>query len=208
LVLDSGAHFCDTMRYLFGEVKQVHAVVKQLIPRFFRKGDELVADDREDTWMAILEFERGVTGFWSYSTAAPMHRFTHVVYYATEGALIDTGDAFHGPWGSAFVQHVSGRIRRLNDLAQDFRATIGEEAWQRLFPHGFTDGFTLECYDFVDAVQNNRPPEVTAEDGLKAKAIAIAIYEAAATGKTVRVADVLNGEVEVYQRPINERWNL
>jgi len=208
LVLDSGAHFCDTMRYFFGEVKQVHAVVKQLIPRFFRKGDELVADDREDTWMAILEFERGVTGFWSYSTAAPMHRFTHVVYYATEGALIDTGDAFHGPWGSAFVQHVSGRIRRLNDLAQDFRATIGEEAWQRLFPHGFTDGFTLECYDFVDAVQNNRPPEVTAEDGLKAKAIAIAIYEAATTGKTVRVADVLNGEVEVYQRPINERWNL
>jgi hypothetical protein len=70
-----------------------------------------------------------------------------------------------------------------------------------LFPHGFTDGFTLECYDFVDAIQNNRPPEVTAEDGLKAKAIAIAIYEAATTGKTVRVADVLNGEVEVYQRP-------
>jgi UDP-N-acetyl-2-amino-2-deoxyglucuronate dehydrogenase len=157
--------------------------------------------------MAILEFERGLTGFWSYSNAAPMHRFTHVVYYATEGALIDTGDAFHGPWGSALRSARKRSGRRLNDLAHDFRA-IGEEAWQRLFPHGFTDGFTLECYDFVDAVQNNRPPEVTAEDGLKAKAIAIAIYEAAATGKTVRVADVLNGEVEVYQRPINERWNL
>ncbi len=206
--LDSGVHFCDTIRYLFGEVKQVHAVVKQLVPRFFRKGKDLVPDEREDTWMAILEFERGITGFWSYSTAAPMHRFTHVVYYATDGALVDTGDAFHGPVSSALMQHSSGRVRRLGDLAQDFRAAIGEEEWQRLFPHGFTETFTLECYDFLDAVQNNRPPEVTAEDGLKAKAIALAIYEAATKGQTVQVQDVLNGEVEAYQRPINERWGL
>lgn len=208
LVLDSGAHFCDMMRYLFGEVKQVYAVVKQLIPRFFRKGNELVSDDREDTWMAILEFESGLTGFWSYTNAAPAHRFTHVTYYATEGALIDTGDVFHGPWSNALVQHVNGRVRRLNDLAQDFRNAIGEEAWEKLFPHGFTDGFVLECYDFVDAVQNNRPPEVTVEDGLRAKAISVAIYEAAATGQTVRVQDVIDGEIEVYQRPINEKWNL
>ncbi len=208
LVLDSGAHFCDTIRYLFGEVKQVHAVVKQLLPRLFRKGEELVPDDREDTWMAVLEFESGLTGFWSYTNAAPAHRFTHVVYYATEGALIDTGDAFHGPFSGALVQHANGRVRRLNDLVSDFRAAIGEEKWQRLFPHGFTDGFTLECYDFVDAVQNNRPPEVTAEDGLKAKAIAIAIYEAATTGQTVRLTDVLEGKVEVYQKPLNERWGL
>jgi hypothetical protein len=43
---------------------------------------------------------------------------------------------------------------------------------------------------------------------LKAKAISIAIYEAAMTGQTVKVQDVIDGEVEVYQRPINERWNL
>jgi len=79
---------------------------------------------------------------------------------------------------------------------------------KKLFPHGFTDGFVLECYDFVDAVQNNRPPEVTVEDGLRAKAISIAIYEAATTRQTVKVQDVIDGEVEVYQRPINERWNL
>lgn len=208
LVLDSGAHFCDTIRYIFGDVKQVHAVVKQLIPRPHRKGDEIVLDDREDTWMAVLEFESGVTGFWSYTSAAPTHRFTHVVYYATEGALVDTGDVFHGPVGSALVQHQSGRVRRLGDLAQDFRADIGDEEWNRLFPHGFTDGFTLECYDFLDAIQNNRSPEVTAEDGLKAKAISFAIYEAATTGRTVKMADLLSGEVETYQRPINERWGL
>lgn len=208
LVLDSGVHFCDTIRYLFGDVQKVHAVVKQLIPRPFRKGDEIVMDEREDTWMAVLEFEHGVTGFWSYSASAPMHRFTHVVYYATDGALVDAGDAFHGPVGSALVQHVNGRVRRLGDLGQDFKAAVGDDEWNRLFPHGFTDGFTLECYDFVDAVQNNRPPEVTAEDGLKAKAIAFAIYEAATIGRTVQVRDVLSGEVEAYQHPINERWGL
>ncbi|MCS7192762.1 MAG: Gfo/Idh/MocA family oxidoreductase [Armatimonadetes bacterium] len=208
LVLDSGAHFCDTIRYLFGEVKQVHAVVKRIVPRPFRKNDELVIDDREDTWMAVLEFESGLMGLWSYTNTAPAHEFTQVVYYATEGALVDIGDAFHGPRGDALVKHVNGQVRSLNELSKDFRAAIGEEKWQKLFPHDFTNGFTLECYDFLDAVQNNRPPEITVEDGLRAKAISFAIYEASATGQTVKVQDVIDGNVEVYQRPINEHWGL
>ncbi len=208
IALDSGAHFCDTLRYFFGDVRQVHAVVRQLLPRFFKKDTQLIPDEREDTWMAILEFETGLLGFWSYTTSAPAHSFTHVVFYATEGALIDTGDVFHGPFAGAFVQRKDGRIRRLSDITRDYRAYLGDDGWQRLFPYNITETFTLECYDFLDAVQKGRQPEVTAVDGLQAKAIAIAIYESSQTGRTVKIADVLSGEIEVYQKPLNEMWNL
>ena len=50
-----------------------------------------------------------------------------------------------------------------------------------LYPErAFTDGVVLECYDFIDAIENDRPPEITAEMGLRAKSICEAIYESSA----------------------------
>ena len=40
----------------------------------------------------------------------------------------------------------------------------------------------LECYDFLTAIRDGRAPEVDGTTGMKAKAIAEAIYESAATG--------------------------
>ena len=77
-----------------------------------------------------------------------------------------------------------------------------------LFPHGIEDGFALEIYDFLTAVRDGRPPEIDGDQGLRAKAIALAIYESNATGQAVRVKDVLDGTVDTYQRPINEKWGI
>jgi hypothetical protein len=43
---------------------------------------------------------------------------------------------------------------------------------------------------------------------MKAKAIAEAIYESAAVGQVVKMADVLSGAARSYQREIDERWQL
>ncbi len=50
--------------------------------------------------------------------------------------------------------------------------------------------------------------EVTAEVGLKAKAIAFAIYESSQSGQVVKVSDVLDGRVDTYQRWLNEKWGI
>lgn len=42
----------------------------------------------------------------------------------------------------------------------------------------------------------------------KAKAIACAIYEAAAANQVVRVQDVIDGNHDAYQRPIDEHWSI
>lgn len=86
--------------------------------------------------------------------------------------------------------------------------TLSDEEEARLFPHGLEDGFALEIYDFIDAIQNRRPPEVDGWTGLQAKAISIAIYESGYSGDVVTIADVLNGKVNGYQQEIDEHWGL
>jgi len=93
-------------------------------------------------------------------------------------------------------------------LIDDYMDSLSAEERNRLFPHNFTDGVVLECYDFVDAIENNRPPELDAEVGLRAKALCEAIYESNACGQAVDYEDVVAGDIEVYQKPINQRWGL
>lgn len=208
MVMDSGAHYCDTLRYLFGDLDSAYARVEQLEKWPHKKGDEIVNDSREDTWVATLNFKSGLIGVWSWTQVVQGFDFTQVVYYGTQGALIDNGDVFHGPFGGGLVRLPGGRVRRMSDLQNDFLASLSAEEKERLFPHGIMEQVTLECYDFVDAIQNNRLPEVPGEEGLKAKAIAEAIFESAWSGEAVKYQDVLDGKIEGYQKEINEKWGL
>ena len=208
MVMDSGAHYCDTLRYLFGDLESAYARVEQLERHPHLKDGTVVDDEREDTWIATLNFKSGLTGVWSWTTAAPGHSFTHVVYYGTEGSLLDSGDVFHGPFAGAKVIRKDGSERPMEQLQEEFLASLSDAERNRLFPHGWTDGVTLECYDFLLAIAQNRPPEVDGETGMRAKAIAETIYESAAAGQLVRFDDVLAGTVNAYQRPIDEYWKL
>ena len=66
------------------------------------------------------------------------------------------------------------------------------------------DTLAIEWKQHFDAASGIRPVEVTAEVGLNAMAIPMAIYESATTGAPVLVEDVLNLKVEAYQEQINK----
>ena len=65
---------------------------------------------------------------------------------------------------------------------------------EAFFPHGITDGVTIELFDFVTAVRD--------------LTVAEAIYESDAAHRPVAVQDMLDGTVDAYQRPIDEHWQL
>src|SRR6266542_4262493 len=207
-VMDSGAHFCDTIRYLYGDVESCYGRVWQVNERHAWKGDDLVRIEAEDTFMATINFESGATGTWSVSAQLPGHQFANVVYYGAKGAIVEQNDPFHGPRVTATVVMKDGTSRPLEEYYQEYLKVLGEQGRQKVFPHGIEDGFALEIYDFVTAVRDGRPPEIDGDLGLRAKAIALAIYESNASGQAVRVKDVLDGKVDAYQRPINEKWNI
>jgi predicted dehydrogenase len=210
MVMDSGAHFCDTIRYLFGDVERVYAEVRQFEPHPHLKGEETVLDSREDSWVATLHFASGLIGVWSWSYVLPGHSFSQVVYYGSEGCLVETDrfDVFHGPFAGAEFRLKDGKVVPMAAVQAMFLAWLGEEGRQKLFPHGFYNGVVLECYDFLTAIRDGRPPEVDAEAGLKAKAIAEAIFESSQAGQAVTLSDVLSGAVWAYQKPIDQAWGL
>ncbi len=211
MVMDSGAHFCDTIRFLYGDPETVYAKVQQLEKWPHKKGNEIVMDDREDTWAATLTFKNGLVAVWSWTMAAPGYSYTNVVHYGSKGCILDHGDAFHGPFSSAeiVVQEGPKKITTpMVELQKQYLTQLGEAKKNALFPHGFMDGFVIECYDYLDAIEKGKKPEVDGEAGLRAKAICEAIFESACVGQAVKYDDVLSGKTEEYQKPINEHWGL
>ena len=208
MVMDSGAHYCDTIRYLFGDPTTVYGRVCQFENLEVTKNGEIVKNEQEDTWVATINFKKDVIGLWTCTWAAVGHSYNHVVYYGSEGCLLDDGDIFHGPFDGGEVILKDGTHLSMENLIAEYMASLSDEQKDKLFPHDFTDGVVLECYDYVDAIENNRPPELDAEAGLRAKSICEAIYESNACGQAVNYEDIVSGDIEVYQKPINERWGL
>ena len=211
MVMDSGAHMMDTIRYFFGDVERVYAEVRQIDERFANHPEDgQVPSCHEDTWVAVITFKSGVVGTWSWTVAAPAHRFLNVALYGSEGVIRDYGDVFHpftaGDRGDA--EKLDGTKYTIGELREMYLETLSDDEQERLFPFGIEDGFALEVYDFINAIKDNRHPEVDGWTGLQAKAIAIAIYESGACGEAVSIADVLDGTVNAYQKEIDEHWGL
>ncbi len=210
MVMDSGAHFVDSMRYFFGDLERAYAEASLFEPASYTTPrGKTVVSDCEDTWTAILTFKSGVVGTWSWSNVQKGHPYRNVVYYGSEGSIRDTGDVFHGFQGlGGEIKWGDDKTTSMHDLAIEFLLGLSKSEKDRLFPYGITHGMTLECWDFLDAVARGRRPELDAWDGLKAKAISECVYESAAAGKAIAFDDVVACKVEKYQRPINRKWGL
>jgi predicted dehydrogenase len=73
---------------------------------------------------------------------------------------------------------------------------------------GLDDAFALTQLDWLDAVRNRREPGASGREGLQDLACAFAVLESAHAGRIVEVEEVLNGSVDAYQKPIDERFGI
>ena len=209
MVMDSGAHWVDTMRYWFGEVDSVYARVEHMYPRPHNKNGKVVNSAMEDFWTSIFNFKSGLIGTWSWTTSAPGKGFTQLTMSGTKGSIIDS-DIFHPAafQANGECQLVDGTAYSMPKLQEMYLDTLGQRKKARLFPYGITGGVTLELWDFIDALSKGRPVEIDAEEGLRSKAVSEAIYESGKSGQVVKVADVLSGKIDAYQRDVDRMWKL
>ena len=216
-VMDSGFHYCDSIRYLLGDVEKVYAEARELSSGSPRK----LPEGREDTVFVVLTLKSGVVGTWSWGLAAPGESFVNCIFYGSEGSLRDTTDnpfiVFHlferearsGRMESGRLTKADGTEFSLKEVEEMHLEALSEEEREFLFPHGVVDGFTFENWEFMEVVRGNREkPEVGGWEGLRSLAICEAIYESALTGEVIRVDDVISGEQGSYQAPIDEHWGL
>lgn len=214
-VLDSGFHYCDSMRYFFGDVYTVYAQLRAL-----GEGRSLHFQDApENAVFVTFAFKSGLVGSWIWNLAAPGAEQHNVVFHGSEGNLSDTTDSrfaiFHlferkpDRVESGRLVRTDGQVYAIHELETMYRETLGPQEEEALFPGGSTDGFAIEIWEFLEAVRGNiNRVEVDGWEGLRSLAIGDAIYESALTGEAILVDDVISGKRSAYQDAINEHWGL
>ena len=204
-IIDGGVHYTDLLIYFFGEPDQIYARSENINQYQFKGADgNYIPQTVEDTTLATLTFKNGVIGQWVSTSAAPGHGMSYNSYHGSLGSIHSGG----GYPESHELQLWDGTKQDRDTLQNAYMNSLNEAEKETLFPHGITEGVTLEVYDFLDAVRKRRRPELDGVDGLKAQAICDAIYESGWCGEAVTFEDVYNEKVSGYQDEINERWQI
>ena len=194
--LDGGVHFADLFRFHLGPVRELYAGVEAFHPTRYGKPDTLeepIEVDVEDTTAALLWFENGVLGQWAATSAAPGHTFSQRIVYGDQGSI---------RWGEGLKSRTEEIP--IEQLTEQYRASLGSEEDERLFPRGITETVATELYEFISAILYGTPLETDGIEGYRAEAISIALYESAYLNRPVTLAEVENLQIEGYQARINE----
>lgn len=170
-LMNQAIHNVDMLQWLMGDVDQVMAFTAML------------AHERievEDTAVACLRFKHGGLGVIQATTS---------VHPGLPKQI-----AIHGNQGSVVVEQEDVlRWEFLNSLPSDEQ--IKERFAQKVNASGGSSNpaaisheyHRRQLADFVDSIQNNRPPAVDGKEGKKAVAIIRAIYRSAESGQAERV---------------------
>jgi predicted dehydrogenase len=211
-IIDSGFHFLDTIQYFYGEPEQVYAELRAFGDGEPLRGPDIVVE-RENSAVVVITFKNGVVGTWCWSFAVPGRETRNCIIYGSEGSIEDTGYSdrfvvFHQFMNGGEFRGRDGTYLSMQELQARQRREIGPERVQQLFPNGITDHFAIELWDFLQAVEHGRKPEVDGWGGLATIGLVEAIYESAYSGKAVKVADALSGDAYYgWQRDIDAYWD-
>lgn len=165
-IMNQGVHNVDLLRWLGGEVEEVSAQYATL-------GREMEA---ENTTVATVRFTSGALGTIVVSTATPPGWPATITLHLTGGA-VQIGQDEILQWDVADVPKPSPGGTAARGGASDPGAI------------GLT-GHLAQWRDVLAALQEGRRPAIDADDAARSVRLLCAIYEAAATGRRVRPAEL------------------
>lgn len=203
IVVDMGVHYTDILEYYLGPIDTVvgmNAIVDE--QRVDQQGVMHPAD-AEDLSVGVMRFRNGAIANWMLSMAGRGEGLFSRVIYGTGGSLNIPGDRIGKPLG--LFQRQAGKdisipVEELLKLVPDFAldattaALFGSErltsyamAWADID----ANLLGIEQADFVDAVVNDRQPEVTGEQGLRSLALVFGLLESERLKRMVTLDEVL-----------------
>ncbi len=205
-VLDLGSHSFDTLRTLGGEVAQVSALTRQLLPERVRRGHEgqvleRVPSEVDDVALLLLTFANGAIGMFGTGWGGHGRPTGFVGGLGIQGS---TGSLQHTPKGQVLTWD-DGRTEIAAELFEREADPALREGW---FPQGVTEGFALELHFFLRAVANRTQPENDGLQGLRNIAVSYAAIEASLLGRAVTLEEILESRISAYQDPIDRHWGL
>jgi predicted dehydrogenase len=157
-LFDLGCHTADVMRWFLGEPASVIAKVQNFSQAY----------DIDDQTLAVIEFKNGALGILDTSwvqRAGP----NPVEIYGTEGYV-----GYSGRPGEQ-IQLISTHLQ-----AGDLQGTI--------LPSKLPDPLPLPMEQWISAILHGTPLTITVDDGRNLTQLLEVVYQAANTGREVRVA--------------------
>lgn len=171
-LMNQGIHMIDLLQWYMGPVASVRATAKLIA----HKGIEV-----EDLATATLEFKSGALGVIEGSTAVWHGHPARVEVHGTEGsAVLEDGKLSF--WQFAKAKPIDKKIH----AAMKQESELGSGAGDPL-ANLKTEGHRLQLEDFAKAIKNGTKPSIDGREGRNAVALIEAIYQAAKTGKTIKL---------------------
>jgi len=200
--IDLGVHLFNGIRTICGPVISVGATWQVLEPvRVLLTDDdsgvaEEIENEVDDAFFANFRLERGGQGHAAVARSAHGRRIgvpggTNI--FGTAGAISD-GNYYNDDGAAGSV------VGRLKAEAPDEYAVA--------FPNDITDAYALEQLDFLLSIRDGRKPLMNGEEGTIDLALSYAILESGLLGREVSLQEMLSGEVDGYQKPINDQYGL
>jgi predicted dehydrogenase len=206
IVVDMGVHYADILEYYLGPIETVAGMAAVVDAERVDTQGARHACDAEDMSAGVMRFRSGAIGNWLLSIAGRgEHMFARTIY-GTGGSLSIPGDRSGKPL--KLVQRRAGvdvpvPQDELLGLVPDFSldATTaalfgGERMASYDIPWVDIDAGLLgiEQADFVDAIVNDREPEVNGEQGLRSLAVMAGLLESEAAGRILSLDEILQME--------------
>lgn len=158
-VTDHVVHLADLMRWFFGcEVTEVFAETNAVL--------HASQVDVETGGLVMLTFENGTFASIDCSWSKP-------AYYPT--------------WGGLKMELVGENGLVTLDAFKQVLTVYSDKVQRPQWAYWGSDANNGLLRDFISAIQENRIPAVTGQDGYKAVEIVIAAYESAQTGQPVKL---------------------
>lgn len=238
VLLDVGVHFADIMEYFMGEIKSIYAQTRlyekirhnpagagekpQSAPNpIYAKFQRAMPADfeatAEDACFATVNFASGAIGQYIENHAGHGKGIWCREIHGSKGSM----DMPNDRTGHYLVLHRLGHDKiddeRILDLVPDFHldtatATLfgGDRLWKYEFPFEQIDRklIAVEYDDFARGILGERPVEVDLSQGARSVAVSYSILESGVAGRLVTLDEVLNEELDEYQRDINDSMDI
>jgi len=233
IIIEQGVHDADLMNFFLGDIESVYAETglfsrtrKRIgmspnLAKFYSHrvedafaGQQTVELDQEDSAFAVLRFASGAIGNFAMSNASHGHSVGVDTIHGSLGTMVPPPSRS----GKTPLIRLEGREQpltgeemlslvpdwELDDITAPFwggRRRMA--AYEMPFAQIDASLIAVEYQELAVAVTTGRPVEVGPEVGMKALGLAYAALESGMSHRPVRMADILEGTVEGYQREVN-----
>ena len=233
VLLDVGVHYADMMEYLLGSIDtayaqtRLHARIRKnpaatggsganpagVYERWQKEMPAEFEATAEDAVYATLRFATGAAGQYIEDHAGHGQEVWARQIYGEAGAMLlpvdRSGDRIELQLDGQDQIHGEGLLALVPDFRLDevtARLFGGERLSSYDFPFVETDRklLAIEYADFAAAIRGEHAPEVDVEQGARSVALSYALLESGALGRPVSIAEVLDEQVDGYQRSIND----